>query len=597
MGAESGLPSGAGVGRRIVANLAVLSAALLLLLPIASTRASTAPPALPVVSVTSLTQTVTEKAGFATISVTADPGPRQDVTVDYTTAGGTATPGADFSATAGTLTIPKVPPDPTGAPGPASTATIAVPIIDDTTHEDDEDFTLTLSNPVGATLGAATTDVKITDDDPVPPRIIDPMIGITAATLQPGVVGVIGHNAPGVPGSVTIAFDGKQGLKPVRMVQAVALKGNTFTARMVLPVAIRDARSGVVTVTYPGSTGSIIYKPAKATANVAALGRDPFNPLGLLNPPLGSNPIFGARFFVDEQYGLANRAAAEYARSGKSAKAKLMRVIADQPETHRFGTFDGQDIGPKVRAYLDRVAMQGPGRVPLIATYRLLHPRCGNYDGGGTAEAAKYKDWYRRFAQGIGNSPAVIFLEIDATITAHCLSNNGRALRYGMLKYAAATLGALPHTIVYIDGGASDGPYREPAVADFLKRYGVQYVQGFFLNATHYVVTKKEVAFGTKISKLLGGKHFVVNTAVNGRGPLIPKSRVKNGNSVRCNPSGRGLGPKPTYDTRRPLVDGYFWIGNPGRSTGDCGRKDPPTGEFFPDYALMLAKNARFALP
>ena len=62
----------------------------------------------------------------------------------------------------------------------------------------------------------------------------------------------------------------------------------------------------------------------------------------------------------------------------------------------------------------------------------------------------------------------------------------------------------------------------------------------------------------------------------NGRGPLVPRSRTHDGNEVLCNPPGRGLGPKPTFDTGYRNVDAFAWIGNPGKSGGSCRPGSPP---------------------
>jgi hypothetical protein len=80
-------------------------------------------------------------------------------TVTYATANGTATAGSDYTARSGTLSF---------AAGVA-TVNIAVPIINDTAAEGNETFTVTLSNPVGMTLGATpVTTVTIVDNDVVP---------------------------------------------------------------------------------------------------------------------------------------------------------------------------------------------------------------------------------------------------------------------------------------------------------------------------------------------------------------------------------------------------------------------------------------------
>lgn len=80
------------------------------------------------------------------------------VIVNYATANGTATAGSDYIATSGTLTF---------AAGEVS-KTVAVSVLGDTVSEPNETFTLSLSNPNGATLGAITsTTATIINDDTV----------------------------------------------------------------------------------------------------------------------------------------------------------------------------------------------------------------------------------------------------------------------------------------------------------------------------------------------------------------------------------------------------------------------------------------------
>ena len=85
----------------------------------------------------------------------------EDVAVDYTTSEGTAEAGKDYTSATGTLSF---------AANSTSSQTIRVPVIDDKVDEDEEEtFTLTLSNAQGASLagGGSTLSVTgtITDDD------------------------------------------------------------------------------------------------------------------------------------------------------------------------------------------------------------------------------------------------------------------------------------------------------------------------------------------------------------------------------------------------------------------------------------------------
>jgi Calx-beta domain/RTX calcium-binding nonapeptide repeat (4 copies) len=89
----------------------------------------------------------------------AKPSPLR-VTVAYATQDGTATAGSDYTSVSGALTF---------APG-ATIRTIAVPVVGDTSFEPDETFTLVLSSPVNAELGAASATAMIRNDDANKPK-------------------------------------------------------------------------------------------------------------------------------------------------------------------------------------------------------------------------------------------------------------------------------------------------------------------------------------------------------------------------------------------------------------------------------------------
>lgn len=82
----------------------------------------------------------------------------QSVTVDYTTANGSATAPADYVAATGTVTF---------SPGQVS-KTISVAVQGDALDEDDEKFFVNLSNPSGAVFEDAQAECTIIDNDPTP---------------------------------------------------------------------------------------------------------------------------------------------------------------------------------------------------------------------------------------------------------------------------------------------------------------------------------------------------------------------------------------------------------------------------------------------
>ena len=92
------------------------------------------------------------------------------LTIDYATNDGTATAGADYTATSGTLTIDAG----------SSSGSIEVGVIDDEHNEGSETFTLTLSNASSGDLTDASATGTITNHDALPKALIA-RFGRTAA--------------------------------------------------------------------------------------------------------------------------------------------------------------------------------------------------------------------------------------------------------------------------------------------------------------------------------------------------------------------------------------------------------------------------------
>jgi endoglucanase len=330
--------------------------------------------------------------------------------------------------------------------------------------------------------------------------------------------------------------------------------------------------------------------------DVALVARDPANPLALSAAPPLTDPLTGANPFIDWRAGQAAVQARRWAHS-HPRQAGMLNVIAAQPEVHRWGNWTGPHPGIQVSQYLTRTQFEEPGTVPEFATYwivdsKRIHPQCHHYADPLWRQRA-YHNWVESLARGAGDFHAVMFEEMDSLITVGCLSRHGLAVREHELADANAILSHVPHLVVYQDAGAADALHA-PETARILRASGVADIQGFYLNSTHFDWTSHEIAYGEQISRLTGGKHFVINTAENGAGPLHPRNRVKYGNELLCNPPDRGLGPKPTFATGYRNVDAFAWIANPGKSGGACRKGAPPTGDFWPRLALELIRHADF---
>jgi endoglucanase len=370
----------------------------------------------------------------------------------------------------------------------------------------------------------------------------------------------------------------------------VGVASETFT----MPIADHGVQTvpKTIQVSLFGPSPIGMASPSKAVLTILnndpVSPRDPQNPLALPAAPGAGNPLGGANFFVDPESEAAHAA----------LQNPAIDAIAREPGTARFGKFSFgangvPDIQTAVSRYLARAQVEQPGSVPLLATYRILHGLCGHASDS-PADAASYHDFIEGFAQGIGSYRAVLFLEMDSIITMPCLSPHGKSVREHELRDAINMLTADdPHLVIYLDAGAADALSARDA-AKYLRASGVAEIQGFFLNSTHFDWTSHEIRYGEQISRLTGGKHFVVNTGENGQGPLRPRDIVHAGLEVLCNPPGRGLGPLPTANTGYRNVDMFAWTSNPGESGGSCVAGAPPTGEYWPAYAAMLVQNADF---
>jgi endoglucanase len=226
----------------------------------------------------------------------------------------------------------------------------------------------------------------------------------------------------------------------------------------------------------------------------------------------------------------------------------------------------------------------------VLVAYFLPDRDCGLYSAGGARTAAEYRRWIAELARAIGKRPAVVILEPDGLAAVDCLSLPRRRLRTTLVRDAIERLGRQPGVSVYVDAGHP--AWHPPAViAARLRAAGIAGAQGFALNVSNYRTTRSLLAYGEKVSRLVGGKHFVLDTSRNGRGPL-PVARQKTEEDSWCNPPGRGLGHAPTSRTGHPLADAFLWIKRPGESDGTCNG-GPPAGAWWPEQALELARLAR----
>ncbi|WP_344356111.1 glycoside hydrolase family 6 protein [Streptomyces gobitricini] len=273
---------------------------------------------------------------------------------------------------------------------------------------------------------------------------------------------------------------------------------------------------------------------------------------------------------------------ASYLRDGKKEDAELIKRIASQPVGEWVGTEQPEEDARSITE-----AAAKADRDAVLVLYNIPHRDCGQHSAGGAADGDAYRAWLDKVAKGIGDRRATVIVEPDAVMhmVDGCTEEQYHEERYDLLKGAVKRLKQLPGTKVYLDAGNA-GWGKPDQIFEPLKWAGVAEADGFAVNVANFQTTAASKEYGRKVSKKVGGKPFVIDTSRNGNGPYTGGDPAENW----CNPPGRALGETPTTETGDPLVDAYLWIKRPGESDGDC-KGGPKAGDWFPEYALDLARN------
>ncbi|HEX9936154.1 MAG TPA: glycoside hydrolase family 6 protein [Longimicrobium sp.] len=289
------------------------------------------------------------------------------------------------------------------------------------------------------------------------------------------------------------------------------------------------------------------------------------------------NPFAGRRLYVDPA-SPARRQADAWARS-RPRDAALLRLIAEQPQAIWIGDW-ARDVRREVDNRVTEISRAGA--LPVFVVYNIPHRDCGLHSAGGARSGDDYRRWIIAFSQGLRRRPAVVILEPDGLPSLDCLPARFQDERYVLLREAVQTLRA-GGASVYIDAGNANWK-QPPVIADRLRKAGIELANGFALNVSNFHAEQVNVAYGERVSRLVGGKHFVIDTSRNGRGTAVVREW--------CNARNQALGRAPTTRTGHALVDAYLWVKTPGESDGTCNG-GPRAGAWWPDYALELSQAAQ----
>jgi hypothetical protein len=291
---------------------------------------------------------------------------------------------------------------------------------------------------------------------------------------------------------------------------------------------------------------------------------------------VGRNPFLAGTPYVDPTYPSVAAAAALRASGDEASAAQVDKI------SRYGGTMWVGDWNPvaKVRGTVARYASAAAaaGQTGVLVVYGIPGRDCTGYSAGGFT-AAEYDNWIDEIAAGLWGQRIAVVLEPDALLQlGRCPDLQGD--RTGLLRYATSALSTAGAT-VYIDAGSSNSV----SAADMAARLslaGVAEARGFSSNVSNYKTIGEARAYADEVSRLLGGKKYVIDTSRNGNGS----------NGDWCNARGRALGAAPgasDYGNQ----DANLWIKTIGSSDGTCNG-GPAAGHWWNEIAVELAANSQY---
>ncbi|PYY40207.1 MULTISPECIES: glycoside hydrolase family 6 protein [unclassified Curtobacterium] len=263
--------------------------------------------------------------------------------------------------------------------------------------------------------------------------------------------------------------------------------------------------------------------------------------------------------------------------AGRVTTAERLAVIADQPLATWLTDPSVPETVDTVRSVL--AAARSQQATPVFVLYAIPDRDCGHWSRGGTAED-DYLPWVRAVVRALAGSHAVVLVEPDS-IAQIAVCERLRDTRLPLLRKAVGALTGHGLT-VYLDGG-NENRVPVDTMAGWLRRAGVDRVQGFATNVSNFYRVDQERAYADELADAIGGDpHFVIDVSRNGQG----------WRGDWCNPDGAGLGQTPHVTRGTTRLDALLWVKTPGLSDGACNG-GPAAGEWWESYALALVANRK----
>ncbi|MDO9175785.1 MAG: Calx-beta domain-containing protein, partial [Actinomycetota bacterium] len=174
----------------------------------------------------------------AQVTVSLSEAAPTDTTIDWATANGSATAGADYTARSGKVTFLAG----------STTATISIPLIGDGQWEANETFNVVLSNPVGLMIDDGTGVVTIQNDDAAPSVSVTTIDATGAEAATPNPITFTVARSANLVGDITVNL-GWGGTAAPGTDYTVSASGGTLSADRLTLTLAANVTSATITVT------------------------------------------------------------------------------------------------------------------------------------------------------------------------------------------------------------------------------------------------------------------------------------------------------------------------------------------------------------
>jgi len=222
-------------------------------------------------------------------------------------------------------------------------------------------------------------------------------------------------------------------------------------------------------------------------------------------------------FFTPQPATAALAQVQQLAQAGNTAAANAVQRMLQVPQAVWFtGSSNGAPDSPASIQYQVSSTIADAasfGQIPILVAFNIPGNECSTTSLGGATTTGAFQTWINAFAQGLGQSKALVLLNPDslAMLPSSCYNyNSGNnpnfpytdQERIQETQYAVNALSSDPNAYVYLDGG-NPSWQSVNVMAARLTQANVSQTRGFFLNVANHQYTANNVAYGNWLSSCI----------------------------------------------------------------------------------------------